>query len=280
MISGGNATVFVSSLDAAIQFYTDRLGLKLTNRFGRQWATLAAGTCYWTAGPVPAGLTIGLQPASPSDPAPGTPGGVSFGLETYMPIERVVSLLGERGVRTEGEIIRYAAGNVISLRDQDGTPTYINEFPPELLESDRAEARGDSNQLVAGGHALVYVSDMDEGVRFYTAVLGMTLTNRFENHFATAEAGSFLLGIHPATSFAPPPGTKGSVRLGLATAEPIDRLVSRLTTHGVRLLGPIVRAEHGDHVEIADPDGNTIVVREDGHARQARTVAQAVLQDA
>ncbi|MCU1262991.1 MAG: hypothetical protein JWO80_5876 [Bryobacterales bacterium] len=34
MISGGNATVFVSNMDRAVEFYTGVLGLKLTNRFG------------------------------------------------------------------------------------------------------------------------------------------------------------------------------------------------------------------------------------------------------
>ena len=272
MISGGNATVFVSSLDDAIQFYAERLGLKLTNRFGNQWATLWAGPCYWssdnTAG---AGLTIALHPASPKYPAPGTSGGVGFGLETYVPIESVKTALDARGVRTEGEIIRYEAGNLISLRDQDGLPTYINEFPPHMLEpSDLAadDARDDEvSAIVAGGHAIVYVSNMDEGVTFYTETLGMKLTYRYEDKFATAEAGTFLLAIHPRTPFAPAPGTKGSVVLGLSIDQPIDRVVARLAASGVRTLGPVVRAEQGDAergdaVEIADPDGNVIVLRE------------------
>ena len=49
MISGGNATVFVSDMDRAVRFYTEVLGLKLTNRFGNHWATVEAGK----------GLTIG-----------------------------------------------------------------------------------------------------------------------------------------------------------------------------------------------------------------------------
>jgi catechol 2,3-dioxygenase-like lactoylglutathione lyase family enzyme len=267
MISGGNATVFVNSLDDAIQFYAERLDLKLTNRFGSQWATLRAGPSYWTSDDkVGAGLTIALHPASPKYPAPGTNGGVGFGLETYVPIESVMRVFGERGVRTEGDIIRYDAGNLIRLRDQDGLPSYINEFPPHMLEaSDLAaddERDDQTTALVAGGHAIVYVSNMDEGVRFYTGTLGMKLTYRHENAFASAETGDFLLAIHPSTPFAPPPGTKGSVVLGLSIDEPIDRVVSRLAAHGVRTLGPVVRAEHGDSVEIADPDGNTIVLRE------------------
>lgn len=62
------------------------------------------------------------------DPAPGTIGGVGFGLETYRPIEAVVTTLGERGVRTPGEIIRYMGGNVVSVEDLDGFPTYVNEL--------------------------------------------------------------------------------------------------------------------------------------------------------
>ena len=34
MISGGNATVYVSNIDWAVHFYTDVLGFTLTNRFG------------------------------------------------------------------------------------------------------------------------------------------------------------------------------------------------------------------------------------------------------
>ena len=44
MIGGGNATIYVSNMDAAVRFYTEVLGLKLTNRFGNHWATVQAGT--------------------------------------------------------------------------------------------------------------------------------------------------------------------------------------------------------------------------------------------
>jgi catechol 2,3-dioxygenase-like lactoylglutathione lyase family enzyme len=42
MITGGNATVFVADMDRAVRFYTEAIGLKLTNRFanhyhGRCW---------------------------------------------------------------------------------------------------------------------------------------------------------------------------------------------------------------------------------------------------
>ena len=42
MISGGNITVMVSNMDASVRFYTEVLGMKLTNRFGDHWATVDA----------------------------------------------------------------------------------------------------------------------------------------------------------------------------------------------------------------------------------------------
>ena len=81
MISNGNATVYVSDLAAAIRFYTEQLGLTLTNRFGDRWATVETELSYWTTEEVGAGLILGLRPASPEYPAPGTRGGVGYGSE-------------------------------------------------------------------------------------------------------------------------------------------------------------------------------------------------------
>ncbi len=60
MIAGGNATVFVSNMDNPARFYTETLGLRLTNRFGDHWATVDAGK----------GLTIGLAPCLGEIPRP------------------------------------------------------------------------------------------------------------------------------------------------------------------------------------------------------------------
>jgi catechol 2,3-dioxygenase-like lactoylglutathione lyase family enzyme len=80
MISGGNVTVLVSNMDAAVNFYTNVLAMKLTNRFDNHWATVDAGK----------GLVIGLHSASPKFPAPGTKGGMMIGLEIDEPIEGAV----------------------------------------------------------------------------------------------------------------------------------------------------------------------------------------------
>jgi catechol 2,3-dioxygenase len=290
MISGGNATVYVSNLDAAVEFYTSALGLKLTNRFGNHWATIDAGPSYWTsAEEVGAGLTIGLHPPSPTHPGPGTIGAVGYGFETYETIEDVAARLAERGVRIDGDIVAFEAGKVVSLVDQDGTPTYVWEFTPEMkAEGDDGEDEDGivsspaAAHMVSGGHAIVYVSNMDRAIRFYTETLGMKLTYRYGDHFATAEAGKLLLAIHPQTPRTPIPGTKGSVMLGLSVDEPIDRVVSRLAARGVRVGGapglperldavPPVRTETDSFVELEDPDGNAIYLWEEHRREDAAT---------
>ena len=122
MVSGGNATVFVSNMDASVQFYTQVLGLRLTNRFGNSWATVEAGK----------GLTIGLHPISPKYPAPGTKGAIMIGLEIDEPIGPAVARLSEQGARIKGSIIRDESGNFAHLEDPDGNEIYLWEKQPEV----------------------------------------------------------------------------------------------------------------------------------------------------
>lgn len=269
MISGGNATIYVSDIDAAVRFYTKSLGLKLTNRIGRQWATIEAGPSYWTTAEVGAGLVIGLHPRSPKHPAPGTRGGVGFGFETYEPIEGAMASLVQRKVRITGEVIRFEAGNTVSFEDPDGTSTYLHEFPPQMVPQTDFETDEGSNEtarqgMLSGGHAIVYVSNMDAAIRFYTESLGLKLTNRYGDKIATVEAGQTLVvALHPQTPRSPIPGTKGSVTLGLAIDEPIETVLARLAKRGVRLASDFTRSELGSIAEIEDPDGNSIYIRED-----------------
>jgi catechol 2,3-dioxygenase-like lactoylglutathione lyase family enzyme len=275
MIAGGNATVYVTNMDAAVQFYTGTLGLTLTNRFGHHWATLESDPCYYSE--KGAGLTIGLHPALPKHVAPGTAGGVGFGLETYEPAERVLARLQENGVRITSEIIRYEGGNCFQLLDLDGLPTYVNEFPPDMVpltDLGGQEHTTKPSPLGArfGGHAIVYVSNMDAGVRFYSETLGLPLTNRYGDHFATVEAGDLVLAIHPKTPHTPDPGKRGSVMLGLQVDEPMERVVSRLTERGVRMTGESAVPDAGARVEFEDEDGNPIYMWQP-HAASSRAAA-------
>jgi catechol 2,3-dioxygenase-like lactoylglutathione lyase family enzyme len=275
MISGGNATVYVSDMDAAVQFYTETLGLTLTNRFGNHWATLESAPGYWSE--KGAGLTIGLHPASSAHAAPGTPGGFGYGLETYEPVEHVMARLQGKGVRITSEIIRYEGGNCFMCLDLNGLPTYVNEFPPDMvpptdLGGQPRAAAATSSATRFGGHAIVYVSNMDAGVRFYSEKLGLPLTNRYGDQFATVEAGNLVLAIHPKTPRTPDPGKKGSVMLGLQVDEAMERVVSRLTKRGVKMTGEGAPPDAGKRVEFEDEDGNPIYLWE---ARAAASRAAA-----
>lgn len=117
MITGGNATVFVSNMDRSVQFYTEVLGMKLTNRFGDHWATVTAGNS----------LTIGLHPASPRYPAPGAKGGMMLGLEVDGTIEEAIRRLAGKGVPVKGAIERGDAGNFAHIDDPDGNEIYLWE---------------------------------------------------------------------------------------------------------------------------------------------------------
>ena len=88
--------------------------------------------------------------------------------------------------------------------------------------------------MIAGGNATVYVSDMDRSVRFYRETLGMTLTNRFGNHWATVQAGTTLvIGLHPWSPKHPPPGI---------------------------VVGGVIEAQEANYIQFEDPDGNPIYV--------------------
>jgi predicted enzyme related to lactoylglutathione lyase len=134
MISGGNATVFVSNMDVSVRFYTEVMGLKLTNRFGNNWATVEAGK----------GLTIGLHPASPRYPAPGTKGAMMLGLEIDEPIAGMVARLTDKGVRIRGSIVQDESGNFVHLEDPDGNEIYLWETQPQAVpEAELATAATD-----------------------------------------------------------------------------------------------------------------------------------------
>jgi catechol 2,3-dioxygenase-like lactoylglutathione lyase family enzyme len=105
-------------MDKAVRFYTEVLGLRLAERYGDHWATVDAGR----------GFTIGLHPASPKYPAPGTTGGIMLGLEVNGPLEAVVQQLKGKGVRFTGDIVREEAGSFANLEDPDGTPIYLWEM--------------------------------------------------------------------------------------------------------------------------------------------------------
>ena len=117
MITGGNATVYVSDMDRAVAFYVNLLGLKLGRRSGNYWAEVEAGQ----------GLVIGLHPKSEAAPQPGTSGAISIGLLIDEPIDQVVRRLGGQGVHFRGPVVQdEKAGIALAFfGDQDGNDLYF-----------------------------------------------------------------------------------------------------------------------------------------------------------
>ena len=138
--------------------------------------------------------------------------------------------------------------------------------------------------MINGGNATVYVSNMDTAIRFYTDVLGLELTNRFGNHWATVQAGTTLLiGLHPWSDKYPRPGTRGAVQIGLVVSrdEPIKDLAARLRKHGVEVSG-ILESQEANYIQFTDPDGNPIYVGDwdpaPAHGPEARETVDSTVR--
>src|SRR5262245_35549653 len=119
MINGGNATLYVKDMDAAVAFYTEKLGLPLRFRAGNHWAEVEAGQ----------NLVIGLHPTGAHLRPPGVPGSVQIGLTVDGPLEAVMKTLGSRGVRFEGPIVGdpKAGLRFAYLKDMDDNVLYLWE---------------------------------------------------------------------------------------------------------------------------------------------------------
>lgn len=116
--------------------------------------------------------------------------------------------------------------------------------------------------MITAGLVTVMVSDMDRAVRFYTEVLGLKLTQRFGNHWASIQSpGGLVIGLHPASEQSPA-GREGSITIGFQVEGPIEQVVERLKQQGVNFRGPIVDDDPVRIANFGDPDGNELYLAE------------------
>ena len=118
MIKSGIPNIFVSDIDRAIKFYTDVLGMKLIMNAGGHYAQVAAG----------GGLVLGLHPASPHAPKPGTRGSISIGFAPDRPLDQAVAELTQRGVAFRGPIVDDPPVRLADFGDPDGNDLYLVEY--------------------------------------------------------------------------------------------------------------------------------------------------------
>ena len=117
--------------------------------------------------------------------------------------------------------------------------------------------------MIRGGNATIFVTDMDRAVAFYTEVLGLSLTFRAGDHWASIDAGDgFQIGLHPAGPRSPSAAAEGAVTVGLAVDQPIDEVVSILRRRGVSFRGPVADEGQLKIAYFTDPDGNGLYLAE------------------
>ena len=115
----GNATVYVSDLERAIDFYTGTLGLELRMRAGDHWAEVGTE-----------GLVIGLHPTDGHIDAPG-PWAIRIGLHVDGGLDAAVAELTSRGVDFDGPVMDGDPVRLAYFNDPDGNPLYVWEFSQE-----------------------------------------------------------------------------------------------------------------------------------------------------
>lgn len=122
--------------------------------------------------------------------------------------------------------------------------------------------------MLRTGIATVYIADMDQAVQFYTETLGCTLTRRVANEWAEVDAGGgFAIGLHPhhGNPHTPPPGARGSISIGFEVDQPLDGVVEKLKSRGVKFHGPILNDDPVRLAFFSDPDGNALYLCETKH---------------
>jgi catechol 2,3-dioxygenase-like lactoylglutathione lyase family enzyme len=119
MITDGNATIFVSDFERAVQFYTEVMGFPLRFRAENFWAEVQVGEHF----------VIGIHPASENAAAPGTEGSIQIGLNVVGSLEEEMKKLTDRGLEFEGPMVAdpNAGNKFANFRDPDGNRLYLWE---------------------------------------------------------------------------------------------------------------------------------------------------------
>jgi len=118
---------FVRDVDAAIAFYTEKLGFKLKQKMGPPFAYVTRGDLtLWLSGPE----SSAARPM-PDGRRPEPGGWNRFVLEvTDLPAE--IARLKKAGVRFRGDLVTGPGGKQILAEDQDGNP--VEFFEPAATD--------------------------------------------------------------------------------------------------------------------------------------------------
>jgi catechol 2,3-dioxygenase-like lactoylglutathione lyase family enzyme len=117
LIARSVVTLDVADVERSIKFYVETLGFKL--RYSANESN--AGKPDWAEVDGP-GVTFGLHRATGAKP--GLRGSIRVGLEVDQPLDEVVAVLENRGVKFSGSVTQGAV-RFIAFGDPDGTALYL-----------------------------------------------------------------------------------------------------------------------------------------------------------
>ena len=111
---------------------------------------------------------------------------------------------------------------------------------------------------IQAANVTVMVTNLDNAIKFYTEILGMTLKNRYGQHWADLEGYGLAIGLHLTDRKMK---RADNLQIGLKVPD-IDKAIIALAQNGVH-----VKKNNEDQVKLAsfmDPDNNTLyLVRSD-----------------
>jgi catechol 2,3-dioxygenase-like lactoylglutathione lyase family enzyme len=98
----------------------------------------------------------------------------------------------------------------------------------------------------------INVKDMDRSISFYESI-GLTLKNRWDNHYAQLTAPGIVIGLHPASGDLT--GGSGNVSIGFTT-DRFDETRSHLQELSIQVIER--QEEGGQFLHFNDPDGTAL----------------------
>lgn len=101
----------------------------------------------------------------------------------------------------------------------------------------------------------INVKDLDKSISFYQSI-GMTVKNRWGNHYAQLEAPGILIGLHP-TREANLKGGSGNLSIGFKT-DNLEEAKAELQQLSVNATER--QEEGGQFLHFTDPDGTALYI--------------------
>ena len=99
----------------------------------------------------------------------------------------------------------------------------------------------------------IMVKDMDASILFYESI-GLTVKQRWENHYAQLTAPGITIGLHPASDSSQANGS-GNISIGFTTT---DFEESKASLQKLNITITERSEEGGLFIHFADPDGTAL----------------------